>query len=123
MPADVGRYIDHTLLKPNATAEDVKKLCEEARDFNFAAVCVNPIWVPLVAGQLQGSGVKTCSVVGFPLGATHPETKAFEARRAIREGAREIDMVINIGALKSGNDALVLRDIQAVVEDCVDGNA
>ncbi len=123
IPADVGRYIDHTLLKPNATAEDVKKLCEEARDFNFAAVCVNPIWVPLVAGQLQGSGVKTCSVVGFPLGATHPETKAFEARRAIREGAREIDMVINIGALKGGDEDLVLKDIRAVVEACRDGNA
>ncbi len=123
IPADVGRYIDHTLLKPNATAEDVKKLCSEARDFNFAAVCVNPVWVPLVATELHGSGVKTCSVVGFPLGATHPETKAFEARRAIREGAREIDMVINIGALKGGDEKLVLKDIRAVVEACRDGNA
>ncbi len=123
IPADVGRYIDHTLLKPNATAEDVKKLCAEARDFDFAAVCVNPVWVPLVAGELHGSGVKTCSVVGFPLGATHPETKAFEARRAIREGAKEIDMVINIGALKGGDEELVLKDIRAVVEACRDGNA
>jgi len=123
IPADVGRYIDHTLLKPNATAEDVKKLCGEAIDFNFAAVCVNPFWVPLVAHEVKGSGVKTCSVVGFPLGATHPETKAFEARRAIREGAREIDMVINIGALKGGDEELVLKDIRAVVEACRDGNA
>lgn len=123
VPADVGRYIDHTLLKPNATVEDVKTLCAEARDFNFAAVCVNPVWVPLVATELRGSSVKTCSVVGFPLGATHPETKAFEARRAIREGAREIDMVINIGALKGGDEDLVLKDIRAVVEACRDGNA
>jgi len=123
IPADVGRYIDHTLLKPNATAEDVKKLCKEAIDFNFAAVCVNPVWIPLVAGELHGSGVKTCSVVGFPLGATHPETKAFEARRAIREGAKEIDMVINIGALKGGDEKLGLKDIRAVVEACRDGNA
>lgn len=123
IPADVGRYIDHTLLKPNATAEDVKKLCAEARDYQFAAVCVNPVWVPLVFDELRGSGVKTCSVVGFPLGATHPETKAFETRRAIREGAREIDMVINIGALKGGDHDLVLKDIRAVVEACRDGGA
>ncbi len=123
IPADVGRYIDHTLLKPNATAADIKTLCTEAREFNFAAVCVNPFWVPLVHECLHGSTVKTCSVVGFPLGATHPETKAFEARRAIREGAKEIDMVINIGALKGGDEALVLKDIRAVAEACRDGNA
>jgi deoxyribose-phosphate aldolase len=123
IPADVGRYIDHTLLRPNATAEDIKKLCDEARQFKFAAVCVNPVWVRLVADELRGSGVQTCSVVGFPLGATHPETKAFEARRAIREGAREIDMVINIGALKGGDHDLVLKDIRAVVEACRDGSA
>ncbi len=123
IPADVGRYIDHTLLKPNATEDDIRKLCREAREFHFAAVCVNPVWVPLVFSELRGSGVVTCSVVGFPLGATHPETKAFEARRAIREGAREIDMVINIGALKSGNEDLVLKDIRAVVEACRDGSA
>jgi deoxyribose-phosphate aldolase len=123
IPADVGRYIDHTLLKPNATESDIKTLCTEAREFNFAAVCVNPVWVPAVAGELRGSSVKTCSVVGFPLGATHPETKAFEARRAIREGAKEIDMVINIGALKGGDEDLVLKDIRAVVEACRDGNA
>jgi deoxyribose-phosphate aldolase len=123
IPGDLARYIDHTLLKPESTEEQVRKLCAEALEFNFRSVCVNPTWVKLAAELLRGSDVLTCTVVGFPLGATEPEIKAFEARRAIRNGAREIDMVLNIGALKSGNDALVLRDIQAVVEDCVDGNA
>jgi deoxyribose-phosphate aldolase len=123
IPSDLARYIDHTLLKPNATEEQIRKLCAEALEFNFRSVCVNPTWVLLAAGLLHGSEVLTCTVVGFPLGATEPAIKAMEARRAIRNGAREIDMVINIGALKSGNDALVLRDIRAVVEDCVDGNA
>ena len=123
IPGDLARYIDHTLLKPESTEEQVRKLCAEALEFNFRSVCVNPTWVKLAADLLRGSDVLTCTVVGFPLGATEPEIKAFEARRAIRNGAREIDMVLNIGALKSGNDALVLRDIQAVVEDCVDGNA
>lgn len=123
IPADLARYIDHTLLKPDATEQQIRNLCAEAREYNFRSVCVNPTWVPLVAELLRGSEVLTCSVVGFPLGANEPEIKAMEARRAIRNGAREIDMVINISALKSGNDALVLRDIRAVVEDCVDGNA
>ena len=123
IPGDLARYIDHTLLKPNSTEEQVRTLCAEALEYNFRSVCVNPTWVPLAAKLLHGSEVLTCTVVGFPLGANEPEVKAMEARRAIRNGAREIDMVINIGALKSGNDALVLRDIQAVVEDCVDGNA
>ena len=123
IPDDLARYIDHTLLKPNATEEQVRKLCAEALEFNFRSVCVNPTWVSLAAGLLRGSEVLTCTVVGFPLGANEPQTKAMEARRAIRNGAREIDMVINIGALKGGNDALVLRDIQGVVEDCVDGSA
>jgi deoxyribose-phosphate aldolase len=123
IPGDLARYIDHTLLKPNSTEEQVRTLCTEALEFNFRSVCVNPTWVPLAAELLRGSEVLTCTVVGFPLGANESEIKAMEARRAIRNGAREIDMVINIGALKSGNDALVLRDIQAVVEDCVDGNA
>ena len=123
IPGDLARYIDHTLLKPNATEEQVRDLCAEAREYNFRSVCVNPTWVPLAADLLRGSEVLTCTVVGFPLGANEPEIKAMESRRAIRNGAREIDMVINIGALKSGDDALVLRDIQAVVEDCVDGNA
>ena len=123
IPGDLARYIDHTLLKPDATEERIRALCAEALEFNFRSVCVNPTWVPLAAGLLNGSEVLTCTVVGFPLGANEPAIKAMEARRAIRNGAREIDMVINIGALKSGDDALVLRDIRAVVEDCVDGNA
>jgi deoxyribose-phosphate aldolase len=123
IPGDLARYIDHTLLKPNATEEQIRTLCAEAIEFNFRSVCVNPTWVPLAAHLLRGSEVLTCTVVGFPLGANEPAIKAMEARRAIRNGAREIDMVINIGALKSGDDALVLRDIRAVVEDCVDGNA
>jgi deoxyribose-phosphate aldolase len=123
IPGDLARYIDHTLLKPNSTEEQVRKLCAEALEYNFRSVCINPTWVPLAAELLRGSEVLTCTVVGFPLGANEPAIKAMEARRAIRNGAREIDMVINVGALKSGNDALVLRDIQAVVEDCVDGNA
>lgn len=123
IPGDLARYIDHTLLKPNATEEQIRNLCAEALEFNFRSVCVNPTWVPLVASLLHGSEVLTCTVVGFPLGANEPAVKAMEARRAIRNGAREIDMVLNIGALKSGNDDLVLRDIRAVVEDCVDGGA
>jgi len=123
IPGDLARYIDHTLLKPASTEEQVRKLCEEALEYNFRSVCINPTWVSLAADMLRGSDVLTCTVVGFPLGANEPAIKAMEARRAIRNGAREIDMVINIGALKSGNDDLVYRDIQAVVEDCVDGNA
>jgi len=123
IPGDLARYIDHTLLKANATEEQIRNLCAEARDYNFRSVCVNPTWVKLAAELLRGSEVLTCTVVGFPLGANEPAIKAMEARRAIRNGAREIDMVINVGALKSGNDALVFHDIQAVVEDCVDGNA
>jgi len=123
IPGDLARYIDHTLLKPNATEDQIRTLCAEALEFNFRSVCVNPTWVSLAAELLRGSEVLTCTVVGFPLGANEPAIKAIEARRAIRNGAREIDMVINIGALKGGDDALVLRDIRAVVEDCVDGNA
>jgi deoxyribose-phosphate aldolase len=123
IPGDLARYIDHTLLKPNATGEQIRKLCAEALEFDFRSVCVNPTWVSLAAELLRGSEVLTCTVVGFPLGANESAIKAMEARRAIRNGAREIDMVINIGALKSGDEELVLRDIRAVVEDCVDGNA
>ncbi len=123
IPGDLARYIDHTLLKPNATEEQIRKLCAEALEYGFRSVCVNPTWVALAAGLLRGSEVLTCTVVGFPLGANESAVKAMEARRAIRNGAREIDMVLNIGALKSGDDDLVLRDIRAVVEDCVDGNA
>jgi deoxyribose-phosphate aldolase len=123
IPGDLARYIDHTLLKANATEEQIRKLCAEALEFNFRSVCVNPTWVSLAADLLRGSEVLTCTVVGFPLGANEPAIKAMEARRAIRNGAREIDMVLNVGALKSGDDDLVLRDIRAVVEDCVDGGA
>jgi deoxyribose-phosphate aldolase len=123
IPGDLARYIDHTLLKADSTEDQIRKLCAEALEYNFRSVCVNPTWVSLAAELLQGSDVLTCTVVGFPLGANEPEIKAMEARRAIRNGAREIDMVINVGAIKSGNDALVLRDIRTVVEDCVDGNA
>jgi deoxyribose-phosphate aldolase len=114
--ADVAKYIDHTLLKPEATRDEIEKLCQEARDFNFASVCVNPTWVKECAFALHGSPVKVCTVVGFPLGATNADVKAYETRRAIFDGATEIDMVINLGALKSGDDAGVKRDIRAVVE-------
>ncbi len=123
IPEDIARYIDHTILRPDATADDIKKLCAEAGEHGFAAVCVNPVWVKLAARELQGTNVEVCSVVGFPLGASAPEIKALEARRAIREGAREIDMVINVGALKGGDDAALLRDVRAVVEACRDGSA
>lgn len=123
IPEDIAGYLDHTLLRADATTEEIKKLCAEAREFNFAAVCVNPVWVPLVATELRGTKVDVCSVVGFPLGASQPESKAMEARRAIREGAREIDMVINVGALKGGDDDAVMKDIRAVVEACRDGSA
>ena len=120
---DVAQYIDHTLLKPEATAQQIEQLCREALEYGFASVCVNPSYVRLAARLLRGSRVEVCTVAGFPLGAHVPEVKAAEARRAIREGAREIDMVIDIGALKSGNDELVFRDIKAVVEACLDGRA
>ena len=123
VPADIAKYIDHTLLRPDATFDQVTKLCQEAAEFGFASVCVNPCYVRHSAGLLRGSSAKVCTVVGFPLGANTSETKALEARRAIREGAREIDMVINVGALKSGEDELVYRDIRAVVEACMDGGA
>ncbi len=115
-PEELARYIDHTLLKPEATPEQIKQVCREALQYHFASVCVNPSYVELVARELSGSDVKTCSVVGFPLGATLPEVKAFETRKAIELGAQEIDMVINIGALKSGDEELVGKDIEAVVE-------
>jgi deoxyribose-phosphate aldolase len=121
--ADVAGYIDHTLLKPDATQSEVEQLCAEASEHVFASVCVNPTWVKLAARLLGGSRVAVCTVVGFPLGANTPEIKAMEARRAIREGAKEIDMVINIGALKGGDDATVFRDIRQVVDACEDGRA
>ncbi len=121
--AEVARYIDHTLLKPEASRAEVEKLCEEARAFSFASVCVNPTWVKECAFLLHGSPVKVCTVIGFPLGATLPDVKAYETRRAIFDGATEIDMVINVGALKSGDDILVKRDIASVVEAAHDACA
>ena len=112
---EVARYIDHTLLKPEATRDEILKLCEEGARFGFASVCINPIWVREAACALRGSGVKVCTVIGFPLGANEPDTKAYEARRAIFDGATELDMVINVGALKSADDELVARDIAGVV--------
>lgn len=109
-------YIDHTLLKPEVTKEQIVQLCQEAKEYQFAAVCVNPIWVNLCANELKGTEVKVATVVGFPLGATTPEVKAFETKQAVSHGATEIDMVLNIGALKSGDKDLVKRDIAAVVE-------
>ncbi|MFA6584347.1 MAG: deoxyribose-phosphate aldolase [Elusimicrobiaceae bacterium] len=114
--SSVASMIDHTLLKANATQEEVGKLCADAAKYKFASVCVNPAYVSLSANLLKGSGVKVCTVIGFPLGSTTPTVKALEARDAIANGADEIDMVINVGALKSGNDALVFDDIRAVRE-------
>jgi len=123
VPRDLARYIDHTLLRPDATANDVDRLCEEARAYGFAAVCVNPTWVKRCAQNLRGSQVRVASVVGFPFGATTTEVKALEARRAIRDGAREIDMVINVGALRSGDHELVRRDIEKVADACREAGA
>jgi deoxyribose-phosphate aldolase len=113
--ADLAGMIDHTLLKPDATQDQVAQLCFEARKHGFASVCVNPTWVELCAQLLMGAPVKVCTVIGFPLGATAPEVKAFEAENAIGHGASEIDMVINIGALKARDLELVARDIRGVV--------
>ena len=112
---NIASYIDHTLLKPESTESKVVQLCKEAAEFKFASVCVNPTWVETAAAELAGSGVKVCTVIGFPLGASTPETKAFETTDAISKGAGEIDMVLNVGALKSGNTDHVKKDIEAVV--------
>jgi deoxyribose-phosphate aldolase len=113
--ATLAKTIDHTLLKAIATAEQVRELCAEARKFGFASVCVNPCWVSLCAKELAGTDVTVCSVIGFPLGANASETKAAEARLAVSQGAREIDMVINLGAAKSGDWKAVEEDIRGVV--------
>lgn len=117
MPADrsLARMIDHTLLKPETTPDQIAQLCYEARKHGFASVCVNPTHVKLCAELLKGSAVKVCTVIGFPLGATSPEAKAFEAAQAIDEGASEIDMVINIGAIKARDYEMAVRDVRAVV--------
>jgi len=112
----IAGLIDHTLLKPEATRDDIVKVCKEARRYNFASVCINPYWVPLVAAQLAGSPVKVCTVIGFPLGATSTEAKVAETEAALRVGAQEIDMVQNVGALRSGDHDAVKADIAAVVE-------
>jgi deoxyribose-phosphate aldolase len=112
---DLAKAIDHTLLKPDATQDQIAQLCFEARKYGFASVCVNPTWVELCARLLEGSSVKVCSVIGFPLGATAPEVKAFETQNALEHGASEIDMVINIGALKARDLEMVARDIRGVV--------
>jgi len=117
-PADVASMIDHTLLKPDAARADIEALCREAAQFKFATVCVNPTWVATAARLLAGSGIGVCSVVGFPLGATTADVKGYETQRAIFDGAREIDMVINIGALKSADLRAVERDIEAVTGPC-----
>jgi deoxyribose-phosphate aldolase len=115
---DVAPLIDHTLLKPDASRSDVEKLCREAREFGFASVCINPCWVKLAAGLLAGTAVKVCSVIGFPLGAAKREVKAYEARRAILDGAREIDMVMNVGAMKSQDYKAVQEDMRDVKDAC-----
>lgn len=112
---NLAKYIDHTILKPEATAEDVRKLCGEAKEYGFASVCVNACYAKLVSTELKGSDVKTCVVVGFPLGAMTKAAKAFETTEAIENGANEIDMVINVGALKTKDYGLLKEDIEAVV--------
>jgi deoxyribose-phosphate aldolase len=112
---NLAGMIDHTLLKPDATQDQIAQLCFEARKYGFASVCVNPTWVALCAELLKGSAVKVCTVIGFPLGATSPEVKAFETQNALEHGAQEIDMVINIGALKARDLDLVAQDIRGVV--------
>lgn len=112
----IAKMIDHTILKATATKEEVVKICSEAKEYGFFSVCVNPTQIELVKKELQGSDVKVCTVIGFPLGANTPEVKAFETKDAIDKGADEVDMVINIGALKDKNYELVERDIKAVVD-------
>ncbi|MFW2332234.1 deoxyribose-phosphate aldolase [Ilumatobacter sp.] len=123
VPVDLAKYIDHTALKPETTADDIDQLCREAAQYHFASVCVNPAWVKRSASNLRGTSVKVCTVIGFPLGANTAEIKAMEARRAIRDGAREVDMVVNVGALKSGDHAAVLTDIEKVVDSAHEAGA
>jgi deoxyribose-phosphate aldolase len=123
VPVDLAKYIDHTALKPDTTADDIDQLCAEAAQYRFASVCVNPGWVKRSSANLRGTAVKVCTVIGFPLGANTPEIKALEARRAIRDGAREVDMVINVGALKSGHHDAVLTDIEKVVDSAHEAGA
>lgn len=119
----IASLIDHTILKADTTAAQVRQVCEEALQYKFASACVNPVFVPLVAELLRGSSVKVCTVAGFPLGATTTGAKVFEAQEAMQHGAQEIDMVMNVGALKSGDDAAVEDDIRLVADACHRGNA
>jgi deoxyribose-phosphate aldolase len=112
---NIAKYIDHTLLRQDASPEEIVTLCQQAKKHGFAAVCVNPSHVALAARELKGTPIKVCTVIGFPLGATTPQSKAFETREAVANGATEVDMVMNLGALKSGNKALVVEDVAAVV--------
>ncbi|MBN1945644.1 MAG: deoxyribose-phosphate aldolase [Bradymonadales bacterium] len=123
IPSGVAGYIDHTLLKPNATESDLTKLCDEAREHQFVSVCVNPFWVEFCARRLAGTPVKVCAVIGFPLGATPPKVKAYEAEQCLLKGASELDMVLNIGALKSRQYDLVRTDIEMVAQACRQVNA
>ncbi len=116
VPLDLAKYIDHTLLRPDATQDEIDTLCEEAVANGFASVCINPYWVKRSAEKLRGSDVKVCTVIGFPLGAMTADVKAAETRKALRDGAREVDMVLNVGALKSGQNDVVLKDIERVVD-------
>jgi deoxyribose-phosphate aldolase len=122
-PGEVAGLIDHTLLKPEATRAEIEALCREAAEFQFATVCINPTWVSAARRLLQGTSVGVCTVVGFPLGATTPDVKAYETRRVIFDGAREVDMVINVGALKSGDLRTVEQDIAGVADTCREGGA
>lgn len=122
-PENIAALIDHTILKPETISAQVRQLCEEALQYKFASACVNPSFVPLVAELVRGSTVKVCSVAGFPLGATATDAKVFEAQEAIQHGAQEIDMVMNVGALKSGDDAAVEDDIRRVADACHRGKA
>lgn len=115
-PASLAKYIDHTFLKPEASDADIRRICDEAKKYQFASVCVNPSYIKLVAEQLNGSGVTPCCVIGFPFGTQTPEAKSHEALDAVCNGAREIDMVINVGAIKSKDWLLVKRDVQSVVD-------
>ena len=120
---ELARLIDHTLLKPAATLEQVAQLCDEAIEYGFGAVCINPIYVRFAAQRLTGTGVAVCNVVGFPLGATTTAAKVYETQRAIEDGSREVDMVIHVGALKGGDVAAVQADVAAVAAACHDGGA
>ena len=121
--SNIARLIDHTILRPDATRADVVQVCEEALKYQFASVCVNSYWVPLVAGELRGSSVKTCTVAGFPLGASSTAAKVAEALEAISRGATEIDMVLNVGALKGFETDIAEIDIAAVVDASRQGGA